>query len=68
MDYLEDNDFTLHYHPGKENVVVDSLSRKSRGVLAGIVIGVNHAFISVELSVFFIAQMHDSQSCSLILH
>ena len=36
MDILEDNDFTLHYHPGKENVVADALSRKSRGALASI--------------------------------
>ena len=36
MEFLEDYDFTLHYHPGKENVVVDALSRKSRGVLASI--------------------------------
>ena len=34
MEFLEDYDFTLHYHPGKANVVVDALSRKSRGVLA----------------------------------
>ena len=34
MEYLEDYDFTLHYHPGKANVVVDALSQKSRGVLA----------------------------------
>ena len=34
MEYLEDFDFTLHYLPGKENVVADALSRKSRGVLA----------------------------------
>ena len=33
MEYLEDYDFTLHYHPSKENVVADALSRKSRGVL-----------------------------------
>ena len=33
MEYLEDYDFTLHYHPGKENVVANALSRKSRGVL-----------------------------------
>ena len=36
MKYLEDYDFTLHYHPGKANVVVDALSRKSRGVLASV--------------------------------
>ena len=36
MEYLEDYDFTLHYHPGKANVVVDALSRKSWGVLASV--------------------------------
>ena len=36
MENLEDYDFTLHYHPGKENVVSDVLSRKSRGVLASV--------------------------------
>ena len=36
MEFLEDYDFTLHYHPGKANVVADALSQKSRGVLAGI--------------------------------
>ena len=36
MEFLEDYDFTLHYHPGKENMVVDALSRKSQGVLARI--------------------------------
>ena len=34
MKYLEDYDFTLHYHPGKANVVADAFSRKSQGVLA----------------------------------
>ena len=33
---FEDHDFTLHYHPGKANVVADALSRKSRRVLASI--------------------------------
>ena len=33
---FEDYDFTLHYHPSKENVVADALSRKSRGALASI--------------------------------
>ena len=37
MEYLEDYDFTLYYHPSKENVVVDALSRKSRGVPACVV-------------------------------
>ena len=36
MEFLEDYDFTLHYHPGKENVVADSLNRKSREALASI--------------------------------
>ena len=36
MEYLEDYDFTLHYHPGKENMVVDALNRKPRGVLASV--------------------------------
>ena len=36
MEFLEDYDLTLHYHPGKANVVVDALSRKSQGVLASI--------------------------------
>ena len=36
IEFLEDYDFTLHYHPGKANVVVDALSRKSRRVMASI--------------------------------
>ena len=36
MEFLEDYDFTLHYHPGKANVVADALSRKSQRVLASI--------------------------------
>ena len=36
MEFLKDYDFTLHYHPGKANVVVDALSRKSWGALASI--------------------------------
>ena len=36
MEYLEDYDFTLHYHLGKENVVVDAFNRKSLRVLASV--------------------------------
>ena len=36
MKFLEDYDFTLHYHHGKANVVADALSRKSRGALTSI--------------------------------
>ena len=34
IEFLEDYDFTLHYHPSKANVVADALSRKSQGALA----------------------------------
>ena len=36
MEILEDFDFSLQYHPGKANVVVDALSRKSRSILSGL--------------------------------
>ena len=36
MEFLEDYDFTLNYHPGKANMVADALNRKSRGALASI--------------------------------
>ena len=36
MEFLEDYDFTLHYHLGKANVVANALSQKSRGALASI--------------------------------
>ena len=29
MEYLKDYDFDLAYHPGKANVVVDALSKRS---------------------------------------
>ncbi|XP_024021742.1 uncharacterized protein LOC112091712 [Morus notabilis] len=36
MEYMEDYDFTLQYHPGKANVVADALSRKTLGILASL--------------------------------
>ena len=36
MEYLENYDFALHYHPGKANVVADALIRTSMGVLTSI--------------------------------
>ena len=36
MEYLEDYDFTLHYHLSKANVVADVLNQKSRGVLTSV--------------------------------
>ena len=36
MEFLEDYDFTLHYHFGKANVVANALSQKLQGALASI--------------------------------
>ena len=36
MEFLEDYYFNFYYHPDKAKVVVDALSRKSRGALASI--------------------------------
>ena len=34
MELLKDYDCTIDYHPGKANVVADTLSRKSTGSFA----------------------------------
>ena len=38
METLEDFNFTLQYHLGKVNVVVDALSRKAQCVLSGLMV------------------------------
>ncbi|XP_028101113.1 uncharacterized protein LOC114300439 [Camellia sinensis] len=39
MEYLEDHQFTLSYHPGKANVVADALSCKNRGIVSSLALG-----------------------------
>lgn len=34
LELLKDYDMSLHYHPGKSNIVVDALSRLSIGSLS----------------------------------
>ena len=51
MEFLEDYEFTLNYHSGKENVVADALSRKSRGALASIASWYVGEFSSYTISV-----------------
>ncbi|KAL7234493.1 hypothetical protein ACSBR1_017992 [Camellia fascicularis] len=38
MEFMEDYDFELHYHPEKANIVADALSRKSISALAGLAV------------------------------
>ena len=42
LELLKDYDYTILYHPGKDNVVVDALSRKSMGSLAHIAVQKRH--------------------------
>ena len=37
LELLKDYDITIHYHPGKANVMADALSRKSGGSLAAMI-------------------------------
>ena len=56
MEYLVDYDFTLHYHPGKANVVADALSQKSRGVLASVASGSGRC-----------SRLRDSLGCNTVI-
>ena len=38
IELLKDYDCTIHYHPGKANVVADALSRKSTSFMASLVV------------------------------
>ena len=38
MEYLEDYDFALQYHPRKANIVADALSCKPCGLVASLVL------------------------------
>ena len=37
LELLKDYDITIHYHPGKANVMANALSRKSGGSLAAMI-------------------------------
>lgn len=39
MELRKDYDCTIHYHPGKANIVVDALTKKSSASLACLTIG-----------------------------
>src|SRR3954470_2005340 len=39
LEYLADYNFSLQYHPGKENVAADALSRKKEALLARLATG-----------------------------
>lgn len=51
MEFLHEYDFNIEYQPGKENVVVDALSRKS--MLASISISLSHRTL-IEVRKFMV--------------
>lgn len=38
LELLKDYDFVLQYHPGKANVIANTLSKKSIGLMASLMI------------------------------
>ena len=48
MKYLKDYNFELVYHPGKANVVVDALSRKTQGTLTSLMLADREIFRTIE--------------------
>ena len=62
MEYLEDYDFTLQYHPGKANVVANALSRKSQGVLASVA---SREWLMLETMGQFNLQYNEQTQCVL---
>ena len=37
LELMKDYDISIQYHPGKANVVADTLSRKSGGIMATLI-------------------------------
>ena len=62
MEFLEDYDFTLHYHHGRANVVADELSRKSRGALASVA---SREWQMIETVRQFGLQYNEQSQCTL---
>jgi len=47
LELMKDYDLTIHYHPGKANVVADALSQKAGGSLAALL--TQHASLLKEI-------------------
>ena len=69
METLENFDFTLQYHPGKANVVVNALSRKSQCILSGFVVyeWKMYYYIS-EFNPCFNVDDSEACFCTLVAH
>lgn len=54
MNFLKDYDCKISYHPGKENMVVDALSRKTSSMIAKLIVSkwktINFTRITIRCS------------------
>ena len=68
MEFIEDYDLELHYHPGKANVVADALSRKSISDVACIAIREWEMLGTLGEFDLHLANLLRLRPCFLLLH
>ena len=68
MELLKDYDMSLHYHPGKANVVADALSRLSMGSLSHVEEGKKEMVKDIHCLTNLGVRLLDSEDREVIFH